>query len=204
MHSGYPAKRMHSAEDPTTRAHSQGFTAEAISAQSRQQLEHTISELHQKLNDMKVLEDFTSTLMHFSQGVEEILWDVARLAVARLGLEDCVIYLCDSEKGELVQCSAYGPKNPQAREILNPIRLIIGQGIVGSVAASGLVEMIADTRKDVRYICDDQARLSELAVPIFSDGKVIGVIDSEHSQLGFSLRGIATYLWPLPPWLAVA
>lgn len=176
---------MHPAEDPTTSAKAQGFIPEAISAQSRQQLEHTISELHQKLNDMKVLEDFTSTLMHFRQGVEEILWDVARLAVARLGLEDCVIYLCDSEKGELVQCSAYGPKNPQAREILNPIRLIIGQGIVGSVAASGLVEMIADTRKDVRYICDDQARLSELAVPIFSDGKVIGVIDSEHSQLGF-------------------
>ena len=185
MHSGYPAKRMHSAEDPTTRAPSQGFTAEAISAQSRQQLEQTILELHQKLQDMKVLEDFTSTLMHFSQGVEEILWDVARLAVARLGLEDCVIYLCDSDKGELVQCSAFGPKNPQAREILNPIRLIIGQGIVGSVAASGLAEMIADTRKDVRYICDDQARLSELAVPIFSDGKVIGVIDSEHSQLDF-------------------
>ena len=185
MHSGYPAKRMHSAEDPTTRAPSQGFTAEAISAQTRQQLEQTILELHQKLQDMKVLEDFTSTLMHFSQGVEEILWDVARLAVARLGLEDCVIYLCDSDKGELVQCSAFGPKNPQAREILNPIRLIIGQGIVGSVAASGLAEMIADTRKDVRYICDDQARLSELAVPIFSDGKVIGVIDSEHSQLDF-------------------
>ena len=185
MHSGYPAKRMHSAEDPTTRAPSQGFTAEAISAQTRQQLEQTILELHQKLQDMKVLEDFTSTLMHYSQGVEEILWDVARLAVARLGLEDCVIYLCDSDKGELVQCSAFGPKNPQAREILNPIRLIIGQGIVGSVAASGLAEMIADTRKDVRYICDDQARLSELAVPIFGDGKVIGVIDSEHSQLDF-------------------
>ena len=185
MHSGYPAKRMHSAEDPTTRTHSQGFTAEAISAQSRQQLEQTILELHQKLQDMKVLEDFTSTLMHFSQGVEEILWDVARLAVARLGLEDCVIYLCDFDKGELVQCSAFGPKNPQAREILNPIRLIIGQGIVGSVAASGLVEMIADTRKDSRYVCDDQPRLSELAVPIFVNKKVVGVIDSEHTQLNF-------------------
>jgi diguanylate cyclase (GGDEF)-like protein len=32
---------------------------------------------------------------------------------------------------------------------------------------------------------DDEIRLSELAVPIFHDGRVIGVIDSEHSQQGF-------------------
>ena len=172
-------------EVPIIREGSFSSTPESTLAQSQEHLGQTINELQQKLQDMKVLQDFTSTLMLFHQGVEEILWDVARLAVARLGLEDCVIYLCDHENGELVQCSAYGPKNPHERQILNPIRLRIGQGIVGSVAASGKLEMIADTRKDPRYVCDDQPRLSELAVPILNDGKVIGVIDSEHSQLDF-------------------
>ena len=44
---------------------------------------------------------------------------------------------------------------------------------------------IPDTRLDPRYICDDQPRLSELALPILLEGRVIGVIDSEHSQPGF-------------------
>ena len=170
---------------PIIREGSFSSTPESTLAQSQEHLGQTINELQHKLQDMKVLQDFTSTLMLFHQGVDEILWDVARLAVARLGLEDCVIYLCDHENGELVQCSAYGPKNPHERQILNPIRLRIGQGIVGSVVASGKLEMIADTRKDPRYVCDDQPRLSELAVPILNDGKVIGVIDSEHSQLDF-------------------
>jgi diguanylate cyclase (GGDEF)-like protein/PAS domain S-box-containing protein len=40
-------------------------------------------------------------------------------------------------------------------------------------------------RLDPRYILDDEPRRSELAVPIVHDDRVIGVIDSEHSQSGF-------------------
>lgn len=145
----------------------------------------SLPELQRRLRDLRVLQDFSSTLLDYRRDIDDILWDVARLAVARLDLQDCVIYLVDPERGDLVQRAAYGPKNPRAREILNPIRLQIGRGIVGSVAASGQVERVDDTRKDLRYVPDDEIRLSELAVPIFHDGRVIGVIDSEHSRLGF-------------------
>lgn len=145
----------------------------------------TIRDLERKLSDLRVLQDFSSTLLEHRREIDDILWDVARLAVARLGLEDCVIYLLDAERGELVQRAAHGPKNPKDREILNPIRLPVGHGIVGSVASSGRIERILDTRQDPRYVQDDEARLSELAVPILQDGRVIGVIDSEHSRIGF-------------------
>jgi light-regulated signal transduction histidine kinase (bacteriophytochrome) len=56
----------------------------------------------------------------------------------------------------------------------------LGQGIVGTVAKTGKSELIKDTSKDDRYIIDDDIRYSEITVPIISDGKVIGVIDSEH------------------------
>lgn len=144
-----------------------------------------VRELERMVADLRVLQDFASTLLHHHQSIDDILWDVARLAVARLNLEDCVIYLHDMERGDLVQRAAFGPKNPKEREILNPIRLPLGRGIVGSVAQSGRIEMIADTRLDPRYVPDDESRLSELAVPIYQAGRVIGVIDSEHSQLGF-------------------
>jgi LytS/YehU family sensor histidine kinase len=56
---------------------------------------------------------------------------------------------------------------------------------VGAVAQSGKAEIINDTSLDERYIVDDARRHSEITVPIINHGKVIGIIDSEHSQKGF-------------------
>jgi diguanylate cyclase (GGDEF)-like protein/PAS domain S-box-containing protein len=117
--------------------------------------------------------------------LEEILWIIVRTAIANLGFEDCVIYLRDDRHPVMIQKAAYGPKNPIAEEILSPITIPVGQGIVGSVAQRGASELIPDTRLDPRYILDDDMRLSELAVPILHEGEVIGVIDSEHPDAGF-------------------
>ncbi len=145
----------------------------------------SVDELERRVRDLKVLQAFAATLLDYHGGIDEVLWDVAQQAVAKLDLEDCVIYVVDEDRGDLVQRAAFGPKNPREREILNPIRIPMGQGIVGSVAATGRVEMVEDTTLDPRYIRDDQMRYSELAVPIFNDGRVIGVIDSEHTRRGF-------------------
>ena len=48
-----------------------------------------------------------------------------------MGLEDCVIYLRDEDKGVWVQKAAYGPKNVDYRAIHEPMELAFGQGIVG-------------------------------------------------------------------------
>ncbi|GAH02647.1 unnamed protein product, partial [marine sediment metagenome] len=85
----------------------------------------------------------------------------------------------------LIQRAAHGPKNPIAQDIFNPITIPVGSGIVGTVAKTGKVELISDTRKDPRYIVDDSRRLSELAVPIIHQQQVIGVLDSEHPELDF-------------------
>ncbi|MEZ4802319.1 MAG: helix-turn-helix domain-containing protein [Gelidibacter sp.] len=117
--------------------------------------------------------------------VEDVLWDVTRNCISKLDLEDCVIYLFDEQKEQLIQKAAYGNKNPIERKILSPITIPAGHGIVGEVAVSGKVELIADVTKDRRYILDDLQRMSELAVPLVQDGRVIGVIDSEHSRPDF-------------------
>ena len=145
----------------------------------------SVEQLQRRVRYLGILKDFAETMLGHRGDVGEALWQVTQQAIARLELEDCVIYLLDEEQGDLVQVAAFGPKNPQGREILNPIRIPLGQGIVGSVAATGQVELIEDTRLDPRYIQDDQLRFSELAVPIRSDGRIVGVIDSEHSARGF-------------------
>ncbi len=142
------------------------------------------STLLRKSRYLEVLHEFALSQVHLNT-LDEILWNVAKTAIAELGFVDCVIYLLESDKSILVQRAAHGPKNPVAQDILNPITIPVGSGIVGTVARTGKVELISDTRKDPRYIVDDASRLSELAVPIIHQKQVIGVLDSEHPELGF-------------------
>lgn len=85
----------------------------------------------------------------------------------------------------MIQKAAMGSKSPNPYEIKNPIEIPIGQGIVGSVALDSKSIIVNDTSKDSRYIVDDKARSSEISIPILHEGKVIGVIDSEHSKKNF-------------------
>ncbi len=129
--------------------------------------------------------NYFSTSLFGKNSVDEILWDVAKNCIGRLGFVDCVIYLLDEEKKTLVQKAAYGTKNPNAFEIYEPIDIPIGNGIVGTVAKNSEPLIINDTSTDERYIPDDAHRLSELAVPLIYNKKVIGVIDSEHPDKYF-------------------
>ena len=140
--------------------------------------------LKQKSRHLDIVNELALDLLHTS-GLDEILWLVAKTAIAKLNFEDCVIYLLDNDGNTLIQRAAHGPKNPFAKDILNPITITIGEGIVGQVAQSGCPEIVADTRRDARYILDDEMRLSEISVPIFYGDDVIGVIDSEHPKAGF-------------------
>ena len=117
--------------------------------------------------------------------LDELIWLVAKNTIAKLGFEDCVIYLLDEERQVLVQRAAFGPKSPEGETILNPIEIALGEGIVGTVAATREPVLVEDALHDPRYIVDDEARRSELAVPIVHEDRLIGVIDSEHSEPGF-------------------
>lgn len=129
--------------------------------------------------------DYFANSIYGENSVNEICWDIARNCISQLQFEDCVVYLLDEKSGKLLQKAAYGPKNPKGHEIVNPIEMVVGKGIVGTVAATAKPLLINDTSKDERYIVDDERRLSELAVPILHDNKVIGVIDSEYPGKNF-------------------
>ncbi|MEX6688641.1 histidine kinase [Danxiaibacter flavus] len=119
------------------------------------------------------------------QTIDNMLWDIARNCISKLHFEDCVIYLYDDERKTFVQKAAWGPKTAEDNNIINPIEIPIGFGIVGSVGRNQIAEIINDTSLDRRYIIDDQKRSSEITVPIIHKGKVIGIIDSENSAKNF-------------------
>ena len=143
-----------------------------------------IEEQREEIETEQAINYFASSMSE-QQTVDNILWDVAKNCIGRLQFEDCVIYIFDEEKNTLIQKAAHGPKSPRQYEISKPIGIQLGQGIVGSVAMTGKAEIVTDTSEDPRYIVDDEQRLSEITVPITYDGKVLGVIDCEHSKKRF-------------------
>ena len=139
--------------------------------------------ISEKDNFLEAISDFAQALFE-AETINDIVWAVTNQAISKLNYEDCIIYLYDKEKGLLVQQAAFGSKQNEG-EITNPIYIEPGRGIVGTVFSRGKPEIIRDTREDARYIVDDDYRLSEITVPIIYKDRVIGIIDSEHSQLGF-------------------
>lgn len=148
------------------------------------ELETKNRELQNKQKYLKTINNFAAEILKTNK-IEDIVWVITQNVIQEFGFEDCVVYLIDDGKESLRQVAAYGPKNPQWKIIKDPIQIPLGKGIVGSVALSGLPEIINDTTKDLRYICDDKRRLSEISIPILAEGEVIGVIDSEHSKKDF-------------------
>lgn len=143
-----------------------------------------IEEQREEIETEQAITYFASSLSD-QQTEETIVWDVAKNCIGRLQFEDCVVYLMDEEKNILIQKAAHGRKSPRAFEISQPLGIELGKGIVGSVAFTGKAEIVDDTSKDQRYIVDDERRFSEITVPIVYDGKVLGVIDCEHSKKRF-------------------
>ena len=133
---------------------------------------------------LQIIKKFAASLVD-KNTIDDIIWDVAKNVISKLGFIDCVIYLIDAENEVLIQKAAYGPKSPKPNTIENPITLPFGKGIVGKVAITGRSQIIDDVSDNPDYIVDDERRLSEITVPILMQDQVIGVIDSEHPEKGF-------------------
>ncbi len=131
------------------------------------------------------INNFFSTSLLLKNDVDEILWDVTKNLISKLGFEDCLIYMWNEEKTKMVQRAGFGLKDSKEILIQFPYNLAPGEGIVGTVAATGEAIIVADTREDPRYIPEGYSGLSEISVPIKYEKELLGVIDSEHSEVGF-------------------
>lgn len=143
------------------------------------------------LNQIKTEQHYLAIISEFAidmlsiDSIDQVLWHTAKNVVAKLDFDDVVIYLFDKQRNLLIQKAAFGAKSPFKDEIINPIEIKLGYGIVGEAAIAQKAIVIDDTRLHPSYIVDDKSRLSEIAVPMIVDGQLLGVIDSEHPQLGF-------------------
>jgi len=95
------------------------------------------------------------------------------------GCVEANLYLHDEERGELelacvCGCTLHGKGH----------RLKVGvEGMVGHVAATGILHYAPDVRVDPYYIHCEESTLSEVAIPLIFDGRLVGVFSASHSEL---------------------
>ncbi len=140
-----------------------------------------VSDLERKEVLLKTINDFALRLLEISTSAE-LLWYVARQVVARMGFDDCVIYLVDEDRRALRQVAAIGAKNPYSDQIANALIIPIGQGITGQTAQTKQPIIVDNLAEDSRYIPDVESALSEICVPLIIDDEVVGVIDCEDPR----------------------
>ncbi len=150
----------------------------------RRQLEVKKEEQERSLKLLKAINDITTSLLD-AHSLADIAKIITRNLIVHFEFEDCVIYEFNDELNMLHQIAASGVKEIIEGDDHNALSLKLGEGIVGSVAKSKKPEIIPDTLLDDRYVVDLVKNRSEIAVPILLDGKLIGIIDSEHKEENF-------------------
>jgi len=113
---------------------------------------------------------------------------------------EATIYLHDEERGELEMAGVHGCTLHDKGS-----RLKVGkEGMVGYVASTGQMRYAPDVRKDPYYIACEEAALSEVAIPLLVDGRLVGVFAASHHELDAFTREHLRWLQGLCEHVAFA
>jgi len=137
---------------------------------------------NKQMNELMTL---LQTSKHLSSSLdpEEIIYNIAKEVKDLIKADDCTVFLVDSS-GEYLEPIVSLTKYPE--EVMK-MRLVIGEGVTGYVAKTGIAEYVneIDTRAvHVPGTPDEESAL--LSVPLISREEVIGVMTSTRYDGGFS------------------
>jgi ligand-binding sensor domain-containing protein/putative methionine-R-sulfoxide reductase with GAF domain/anti-sigma regulatory factor (Ser/Thr protein kinase) len=164
------------------RGREKSFKAVAAAKLKVQQLN---AEQYKSKLEMELIINYFSSSLIGKTTEDDVLWDVAKNLIGRLGFADCMIYLWNADKTKMIQKAGFGPKGSIEEINKQHFDVLPGQGVVGYVMQTREAVLIPDTSKDNRYRPDEMVRLSEITVPIIYNNELIGVIDSEHPEKNF-------------------
>src|ERR1700739_1303516 len=114
-----------------------------------------------------------------AEGFHEVLTRVVEFASALVKCDSCLVYVLDGD--ELVLRAS---KNPHP-EVVNRLKLKMGQGITGWVAQHGQAAAVSqNASQDPRFqlfndLPEDRFE-AFLSVPLLSRGRLVGVINLQH------------------------
>jgi phosphoserine phosphatase RsbU/P len=137
-----------------------------------------------------------TSILDLDELITKIVDDVA----AAFCCVEATIYLHDEERGELEMAGVHGCTLHDKGS-----RLKVGkEGMVGYVASTGQMRYAPDVRKDPYYLACEESALSEVAIPLLVDGRLVGVFAASHHELDAFTREHLRWLQGLCEHVAVA
>lgn len=137
-----------------------------------------------------------TSILDLDELITKIVGDVA----AAFRCVEATVYLHDEERGELEMAGVHGCTHHD-----KGARLKVGkEGLVGYVASTGQMRYAPDVREDPYYLGCEEATLSEVAIPLLVDGRLVGVFSASHHELDAFTREHLRWLQGLCEHVAVA
>jgi sigma-B regulation protein RsbU (phosphoserine phosphatase) len=149
---------------------------------------------------------FVSTLVEINHEItsilnlDELLKKIAELTHRIVPYEVFAIFLLDDEMQELYLRFAIG----HPPDVVKNLRIKLGEGVTGTAAMERTTVVVDDVRKYPRYIEAVKNTRSELAVPLVSKNRVVGVLDIESPEPGYFREDQARLLNLLASQIAIA
>lgn len=84
-------------------------------------------------------------------------------------------YMVDPDKPDELVIGPY-------QGTLGCLRIAFGRGVCGTAAERGQTQVVADVHAFAGHIACDAASESEIVVPVFDQGRLIGVLDIDSTQ----------------------
>jgi len=132
--------------------------------------------------------------------LDELLKKIAELTNRIVPYEIFAIFLLDDEEQELYLRFSIG----HPPEVVKGLRIKLGDGVTGTAAMERTTVVVDDVRKYPRYIDVVKRARSELAVPLISQNRVVGVLDIESPQPGYFREDQVKLLNLLASQIAIA
>ena len=132
--------------------------------------------------------------------LDPLLERVGQLLRRLIDYQMFTVLLLD-EKGETLitrYAWRFGHAQPPER------RLPVASGLVGVAVREWRLVNVPDVRHDARYLPMNPETRSELIVPLFHKGRIIGVLDLEHTRTGFFNEEHERMLTTLAAQVAIA
>jgi sigma-B regulation protein RsbU (phosphoserine phosphatase) len=116
-----------------------------------------------------------TSILDLDQLIDKVVHEIA----SSFGCLEANIYLHDEPRAELILAGVCGCTSHEKGQTLK-----IGKdGMVGQVAATGKMRYAPDVRRDPYYIACEASTLSEVAIPLVVDNRLVGVFTASHPEL---------------------
>ncbi|MEL6310419.1 MAG: PAS domain S-box protein, partial [Chloroflexota bacterium] len=111
--------------------------------------------------------------------LQEVGEQIVKAVVNELGQADCGLLLVDDEQETMIRVARAGEYEVKADQPL----YVDGGGVVTHAIREEKSIYISNTSTDERYVANQAKTRSELVVPLWSEGAVIGALDLQSPEL---------------------